>query len=87
MEALAFRIWQYANPLGWDVTAGDVADELRSTPQMVGIVCRAKGWGSRLRRTEQQRNGGAIGSYSFMAGEVGYSLFERCARLAEEPSE
>ena len=55
-NALAFRIWQYAEPLGWDCTAAEIADAVRSTPQAVWIVCKAKGWGTRV-RSDSRGNG------------------------------
>jgi len=48
-EALAFRIWAYAEPLGWDCTVKDIAEELGESWQRVSRVCVLKGWASRLR--------------------------------------
>lgn len=53
-NALAYRIWAWASPRGWDVTAGEIADALSDesgqvTPQMVGSVLRAMGWRTRVR--------------------------------------
>ena len=49
--ALAFRIWQYAEPLGWDCTAGEIAEAIGSTPQAVAHICKAKDWTTRIRKT------------------------------------
>lgn len=49
-EALAFRIWAYASPLGWDCTINDIAEELDEKVRRVGRICQNKGWLSRLRR-------------------------------------
>jgi hypothetical protein len=49
--ALAYRIYCYANPRGWDCTATEVADAIRSTPQAVRRVSYLKGWGTRFRVT------------------------------------
>lgn len=48
-EALAFRIWQYADPLGWDCTTGEVAEAIGVSTARVARVCRMKGWKRRLR--------------------------------------
>ena len=50
-EALAFRIWQYANPRGWDCTVGEIAEALDMHPSPVGRVCAMRGWHVRLRKT------------------------------------
>lgn len=48
-EALAYRIWGFANPKQWDCTIHDIAEALRETPQRVSAVCSRKLWSSRLR--------------------------------------
>lgn len=48
-EALAYRIWAYASPLGWDCTVKDIADELGESWQRVMSICRHRGWIGRLR--------------------------------------
>jgi hypothetical protein len=50
-EALAYRIWAFASPRGWDCTSADIAEALGSTPHTVGAVCAFKGWSHRLRGT------------------------------------
>ena len=47
--ALRFRIWQYANPRGWDVTFSEVAEALGVSPQKVGSVAKHAGWVERFR--------------------------------------
>ena len=59
--ATAYRIWAFASPLGWDVTAGEIGEALGITPQAVGHVCRIKGWGTRLRKTAETGHGGRQG--------------------------
>jgi hypothetical protein len=49
-EALAFRIWAYANPLGWDCSAKDIAEALGETWHRVVKVLQLKGWSHRIRR-------------------------------------
>ena len=51
MEAMAFRIWQYANPRGWDCTVGEIAAALEMQPSPIGRVCAMRGWHTRLRKT------------------------------------
>lgn len=48
-EALAFRIWAYAEPFGWNVTASQIADALGVSYQRIAGICRRKGWLGRLR--------------------------------------
>ena len=48
-EAIAFRIWAYATPLGWDCTVNEIAEELGVHVNQVKEICRVKGWRSRLR--------------------------------------
>ena len=48
-EALAYRIWAYASPLGWDCTVKDIAEELGESWQRVNRVCQLKGWQGRMR--------------------------------------
>jgi hypothetical protein len=94
MEALAYFIRAYATPLGWDVTATDVAKAVGTTPQAVGIICKDKGWGNRLRR-DSPVSGSSIDFTTRlgMTGDVEQFVDRvaaprtNCARLAEEPSE
>lgn len=47
-EANAFRIWQYANPRGWDVTRKQIASHTGLSQGDVQHVIRAKGWSGRI---------------------------------------
>lgn len=49
LETLAFRIWQIADPLGWDVTIQALADELEVSKRDVKAVLARKGWANRVR--------------------------------------
>jgi len=51
-EAIAYRIWAYANPRGWNCTCGEIADELRVSPHSVGTIVKLKGWIGRVRESE-----------------------------------
>ena len=48
-EAIAFRIWQYAAPKGWDVTLRDIADAVGVGLMTVRNILRYKGWAGRVR--------------------------------------
>lgn len=76
-EALAFRIWQYAEPLGWECTTTEVADAIRSTPTAVSNIARAKGWNTKLRKS-------GYDSFGCYVDEPIREITARYARLAEE---
>jgi hypothetical protein len=71
-EALAYRIWGYATPLGWNCTSAEVADSLGETPARIRRVSQLKKWTSRFRvpvsyaEHESFRAGG-----NYLATEVG----------------
>lgn len=48
-EALAFRIWQTADPLGWDITIDALAEELDVSRRDIKTVLGRKGWANRVR--------------------------------------
>lgn len=48
-ETIAYRIWGYAKPIGWDCTSTDIADALDLTAASVRRVIHLKGWGNRVR--------------------------------------
>jgi hypothetical protein len=89
-QRIAFQIWRYAHPLGWDVTVGEVADALRLSYQSVGRIAAHKGWSTRFRSTVQDHFCGGnanIGDRSFMVGGLETSTIARYARLADEAAE
>lgn len=51
MEALAYRIWAYANPREWDCSYAEIADGTGISVDMVSHVIRAKGWMGRVPHT------------------------------------
>ena len=57
-EALAYRIWAYANPLGWDCTVPEIAEAVGVKPQSVSMLLFNKGWKSRTRTMRTDRNSG-----------------------------
>lgn len=74
-EALAFRIWGYCEPKGWDCTASEVAEALGVSWQRVVATLKFKGWARRIRSGVTDRGGGwsaprAIGpSFEISTGE------------------
>lgn len=48
-QALAYRVWAYAQPLGWNCTMQEVASALGESLMKVSAVCRSMGWNSRMR--------------------------------------
>ncbi len=48
-EALAYKIWAFANPKDWDCTIHEIADVIGESPQRTAGICRVKGWTERLR--------------------------------------
>ena len=48
-EAIAFRIWSYANPREWNVTINDIADALEISRERVSRIVVVKRWNGRLR--------------------------------------
>lgn len=49
--ALAFRIWAYATPRGWDVTSVELAEELGAPVPAIIATLRWRGWNTRVRKT------------------------------------
>jgi hypothetical protein len=86
--ALAYRIWAYASPLGWDVTVTEVADAIGSTPNAVGRVGYIKGWSARFRKTGSEGFGKhGMEDWSILAGGHGRDVIAGYARLADEITE
>lgn len=49
IAALAYRIWAYANPRGWDCTIREIADALDAPVYSIVATVRTRGWTERLR--------------------------------------
>ena len=60
MEAIAFRIWQVAEPKGWDLTVSEAARCAGMHFQSAFRAVKAKGWLTRFRTTEADFNIPAI---------------------------
>lgn len=63
----AFRIWQFAEPLGWDCTTPEIADAINENARWVGRVIARKGWSNRV-RARRFSSWGASGCRIGMAG-------------------
>ena len=48
-EALAYRIWAFCEPRGWNVTISEVADALNEPTTTVHNIMRHRRWSSRIR--------------------------------------
>jgi hypothetical protein len=57
MEALAFRIWAYANPRDWNCSYAEIADETGISHDMVGKTIACKGWSGRVPHVNNERGG------------------------------
>ena len=67
-EALAYRIWAYANPLGWDCTLSELSEALDAKLESVRNVVSMKGWGGRL------RSGSVVADGVFNTGFLGFGV-------------
>lgn len=54
-EALAFRIWAYCDPRGWDVSIVDLAERFQEPVARVRRVLQLKGWLCRVRKTSSAK--------------------------------
>lgn len=48
-KALAYRIWAYGEPRGWDCDTVEIAEALGESEKTVRQVCVVAGWNTRLR--------------------------------------
>lgn len=48
-EAVAYRIWGYAEPLGWNCTSAQIAEGIGEPIGAVRKVIGLKGWANRVR--------------------------------------
>lgn len=64
VEALAFRIWAYAQPKGWDCLMKDVAEALGVSLANVRAVSTVKDWSGRFRVAKADTSA-RFGSFNF----------------------
>lgn len=48
--AIAYRIWVYASAREWNCSAAEIAEGIGESWKRVNMICRNKGWSSRLRK-------------------------------------
>lgn len=53
METLAFRVWAYCTPRGWDCTSVEIAEALDVSTRRVTHIVREKGWANRVRAPDR----------------------------------
>ena len=56
IEALAFRIWAYAQEREWNCGIAEIADALRESDRRIGAICAHRGWSERLNKVFRGRN-------------------------------
>jgi hypothetical protein len=88
-EALAYRIYCYANPKGWDCTMGEVADALGVGVRAISHVAEIKDWSTRFRRAGYgyERPRSPACSDALMTGAGVNVTVAHYARLADEAPE
>jgi hypothetical protein len=90
--ALAYRIWCYAEPLGWDCTVREIAEALGVGNRAVSHMAEVKGWTNRFRGRMDGfdyvwgRKSPAVNE-TILVGETERATVGRFARLAEEDAE
>ncbi|SLN36906.1 hypothetical protein AQS8620_01328 [Aquimixticola soesokkakensis] len=57
---LAFQIWQFATPRGWDVDLEELCTHTRRSPQAVARILHLKGWRARIRPSKSEAHGHAF---------------------------
>ena len=55
-HTIAYQIWAYANPRGWDCTIAECAEAIGVKSQSVGSVANWKGWIDRFRVGRNDRH-------------------------------
>lgn len=83
-EALAFRIWQHANPLEWNMTYVEVADALGVSEERIRAVCMVKKWNSRFRAPPSAGN---FEGHMTRGGITGAEVFDHRMDLADQIAE
>ncbi len=61
-QALAYRIWAFATPKGWNVTAYDIAEALEVEVARVHYILAEKGWNARTRNAKSEPLYATLGS-------------------------
>lgn len=76
VEALAFRIWQFAKAREWNCSAVEVAEYLEVSTQRVIALCAARGWNRVMRgdSDNHRKRGNALTFTTTNKGVVGSDL-------------
>lgn len=64
--ALAYRIWAYCTPRGWNCTVSEVAEELGEKTFTIKRICEVKNWTQRMRRVDRH----VINNHGTLLAEV-----------------
>jgi hypothetical protein len=59
-HAIAYRIWAYAGPLGWNCTIREVADAIGVSFGSVKNIAVSKGWAQNFRANSEAATSRAI---------------------------
>lgn len=62
-ETIAFKIWAHCEPLGWDMTIADAANDIGVPVQQFIGIARVKGWTHRFRKSRPTRGLARTGWY------------------------
>tara|TARA_R110000744_G_scaffold326330_4_gene432111 strand:- start:19447 stop:19701 length:255 start_codon:yes stop_codon:yes gene_type:complete len=63
-EARAFRIWQFAEPLGWNCTLQEASAAINVPPNHVARIVKTKGWQTRFRANPRNPSSAGISDES-----------------------
>lgn len=80
-EALAFRVWQVAEPLGWNLTYADAADLLGESRARVRTIAHMKGWTNRFRAPPSATD---VSNRFHKWGVIGVEVYDQTMDLAED---
>jgi len=72
-HTIAYQIWAYANPRGWDCTIAECADAIGVNRLLVGRIVHAKDWSSRFRGVVTYQRG--------VTGQMWVSVFPNLTKL------
>jgi hypothetical protein len=84
-EAIAFRIWAFCQPIGWDADNTTIAAALGESDHRCRAVIHRKGWTRRIRQSQIDDNRfGHRGALDGPAGIAPGDLDARFDMAAEE---
>ena len=83
-EAIAFRMWAYCEPLGWNCTFGEVAEHLGVNIKSVVSVATMRKWTDRMRGNPEPAHYRAV-THGFGPMHGGRVLLRDVAELRARP--